>query len=242
MTHASLFIPCLVEQFMPEAGEAAARVLARAGVRVDCPRGQTCCGQPLYKSGHGDQARALALRFLRLFAQAEAVVAPSGSCVHMVRAVYPGLLADDPAAHAEALALGARTFELTEFLVRRLGVTDLGAHFAGTVAYHDSCQVGRALGVRAEPLALLRAVKGLTLAEVADADQCCGFGGPFAVQFETVSAALLGDKLDALAASGATALTAAEPSCLLHLRGGLQKRGLDLPVVHIAQILASEAP
>ncbi len=242
MTHVHLFIPCLVDQFMPEAGEAAARVLARAGARVDCPRGQTCCGQPLYKSGHGDQARALALRFLHLFADAEAVVAPSGSCVHMVRAVYPALLADDPGAHASALALGQRTFELTEFLVRRMGVTDLGARFAGRVAYHDSCQVGRALGVRAEPLALLRAVHGLTLAEVEDADQCCGFGGPFAVQFEDVSAALLDDKLAALLAAAPTALTAAEPSCLLHLRGGLQRRGLALPALHIAQILASEAP
>lgn len=242
MTHVHLFIPCLVDQFMPEAGEAAARVLARAGARVDCPRGQTCCGQPLFKSGHGDQARALALRFLHLFADAEAVVAPSGSCVHMVRAVYPALLADDPGAHASALALGQRTFELTEFLVRRMGVTDLGARFAGRVAYHDSCQVGRALGVRAEPLALLRAVDGLTLAEVEDADQCCGFGGPFAVQFEDVSAALLDDKLAALLAAAPTALTAAEPSCLLHLRGGLQRRGLALPALHIAQILASEAP
>lgn len=232
-----LFIPCLVEQFLPEVGEAAARLLARAGCAVECPSGQTCCGQPLYKAGRGAEARRLAHRFLDLFADAEAVVAPSGSCVHMVRSVYPRLLADDPAARQRAEALAARTFELTEYLVRERGMTDTGAAFSGTVAYHDSCQVGRALGVRAEPLALLSAVRGLTLAELPRADECCGFGGPFAVQYEDVSAALLDDKLDAVGACGADAVAVAEPSCLLHLRGGLERRGGTVRALHVAEIL-----
>ncbi len=223
---------------MPEVGEATALVLDRAGVGLTLPGGQTCCGQPLYKSGHAGEARALARRFLKLFADAERVVAPSGSCVHMVRHSYPELLADDPGARAEAEALGARTFELTEFLVRELGRTDLGAAFEGTVAYHDSCQVGRALGLRDEPRALLRAVRGLRLVEFEGDDRCCGFGGPFAVQFAGVSEAMLDDKLEALLATGAWTVTAAEPSCLLHIRGGLEKLGARMRAMHIAEILA----
>jgi len=241
MTPVHLFIPCLVEQFMPEAGLAAATVLDRAGATVHYPQGQTCCGQPLYKSGHEAAARDMALRFLHLFEDAERVVAPSGSCVHMVRDTYPQLLADDPAACAQAKALGARTFELTEFLVREFGVTNLGARFDGTVAYHDSCQVGRALGLHDEPRALLKAVDGLTLAEFEGQNECCGFGGPFSVQYPGISEALLDDKLDALLASGAVAVTAAEPSCLLHIRGGLQHRSADMRVLHIAEILAGGA-
>lgn len=238
MTRVHLFIPCLVEQCMPEVGEATARVLDRAGAHLVLPRGQTCCGQPLYKAGQTGEARTLALNFLRLFADAEAVVAPSGSCVHMVRDSYPELLADDPAALADAEALGARTFELSEFLHHRMGLTDLGASWEGTVAYHDSCQVGRALGLKEAPRALLGAVRGLRLVDFEGQDRCCGFGGPFAVQYPGVSEALLADKLADLAASGAEVVTAAEPSCLLHIRGGLEKRGSSMRVVHMAEILA----
>lgn len=241
MPTVDLFVPCLVEDFLPEVAEACVRVLSRLGVDVRVPGGQTCCGQPAYKSGRMAEARTVARRHMALFENSDCVVAPSGSCVHMMRARYFELFADEPAQRARARLLGARTYEFCEYLVKVLGVTDVGAAMAGRAVYHDSCQVGRALGLRDEPRALLDAVRGLTRLEVEHPNECCGFGGPFSVQHAGVSEAILEDKLEELLAVGADFVVTAEPSCLLNIRGGLEKAGAGLPVLHVAQVLERAA-
>lgn len=234
-----LFVPCLVENLAPEIAAATARVLTRAGAEVALPPGQTCCGQPLYKSGRHAEARDLAARFLDLFPGPDPVVAPAGSCVAMVRA-YPKLLANDPARAEAARDLAGRTYEFSQFLVDVLGVDDLGAQLDATAVYHDSCQVSRALGVREQPRALLAKVRGLTLAEPARPDSCCGFGGTFSVQFPEVSAALTADKAADLVATGAGMAVCAEPSCLLNLRAHLDKNHPGkVRCLHLAEVLDS---
>lgn len=235
-----LFIPCLVEHLTPEIGEATARVLSRAGFSPELPQGQTCCGQPLYKSGNHAEARELARRFIELFERAECVVAPSGSCVSMVRKGYAELFRDEPGWAWRARGVAEKTFELTEFLVKRLGRADLGARFSGRVAWHDSCQVGRALDNHDSGPALLAQVRGVQTAGLVRPDACCGFGGQFAFQHPEISEALLDEKIEDLTASGATHVATAEVSCLLNIRGRLQKIGSPLRALHIAEILAGE--
>ncbi len=232
----SLFIPCLVENFHPEIGEATARILAGAGVRPVLPAGQTCCGQPLYKAGQVGQARVLARRYLDVFADPHPVVAPSGSCVAMVR-TYPELFADEPVLQQRAEELAARTFELTEFLVDRLGRQDLGVSFQARAVYHDSCQVGRALGIRRQPAALLSRVRGLELLDLERPETCCGFGGTFSLQFPELSGAMTQDKTAAILASGADTLISPEVSCLMNIQGALDKQERSVRCLHIAQVL-----
>lgn len=233
----SLFIPCLVEQFHPQVGEATARVLARAGVELTYPKGQTCCGQPLYKSGHWKQARKVARHFLEVFDGGEAVVAPSGSCVSMVRNYYPEILRDDAKAHDRSVELGKRVYEFTEFLVKVLGVEDLGASWPCKAVYHDSCQVHRALGIHNEPRALLSHVQGLELLEMERPDLCCGFGGTFSFQFPSISEAMVVEKASYILATGADLLISAEISCLMNLGGYLEKQGHPVRALHIAEVL-----
>ncbi|BBD09360.1 (Fe-S)-binding protein [Desulfovibrio ferrophilus] len=239
MPTVNLFIPCLVDQFLPEVGQACANVLTRLGVDLHMPKGQTCCGQPVYKSGRLDEAREVARRHLTLFENADVVVAPSGSCVHMMRHSYAELFENDPGMRERARALGQRTFEFCEYLVDVLGVTDVDANYVARAAYHDSCQVGRSLGVKDQPRALLDAVGGLTRVELEFADECCGFGGPFSVQHAAVSEAILEDKIDDILSCQADIVVTAEPSCLLNIRGGLEKLKAKQPVLHIAQVLDS---
>lgn len=239
MPKISLFIPCLVQDCFPEIGLAAASVLTRAGVQVAVPEGQTCCGQFQYKRGLADQTARLALHFMEVFEGADAVVAPSGSCVKMVRN-YPGLFPPGSPERARAKAMAARTFEFCQYLVDELGVTDLGARFEARAAYHDSCQVGRGLGIHAQPRALLAAVQGLTMLPLADEDRCCGFGGAFSMEFPEVSEAVLEDKAKSVLASGAEVLVTAEPSCMMNLRGYFERAGHPVRVLHLAQILAGE--
>jgi L-lactate dehydrogenase complex protein LldE len=233
-----LFVPCLVEDFFPEIGEAAALVLARAGCEVVYPAGQTCCGQPLYKIGQREGAKTVARRWLDLFEAASYVVAPSGSCVSMVRR-YASLFEHEPELRRRARAMASRTYEFCEFLVQKLGRVDFGARFEGRVAYHDSCQVGRALGLVEQPRALLGAVNGLTLLELERPEACCGFGGAFSVDFPEISAAILEDKIADIEAVDPDCVTSAEVSCLMHIRGGLEKKDSRIRVLHIAQILAA---
>lgn len=235
-----LFIPCLVEQCLPETGEAMARVLARQGCRVELPSGQTCCGQPLYKTGDWTEARRAALYWLDVFEALDGhIVSPSASCVATVRKGYPRIFADDSAALARVATVSAHLFEFTEYLVDVLGVTDTGASLQASAVYHESCQTARALGLRRQPRALLDAVDGLALLPLHGQDECCGFGGTFSFDNPTVSDALLADKLDAVEASGAEAVITAEPSCLLNIRGGLEKRGSRVKTLHIAEVLDS---
>ncbi|HKF23031.1 MAG TPA: (Fe-S)-binding protein [Candidatus Angelobacter sp.] len=234
----ALFVPCFVDQLLPQVALDTATVLRRIGCDVNFPQDQTCCGQPAFNSGYWDEARPCAERFLRVFREAEYIVCPSGSCATMVRTFYPELLAAS-ALHGEVTALVARTYELSEFLVKVAGVTDVGATFPHSVTYHASCHGLRELGLRSEPLDLLRAVKGLKLVEMQHFDECCGFGGTFAAKFGSISEAMGVSKADNISAAGAEFVTAIDPSCLMHVEGILAKRGDRAKTIHLASILAS---
>jgi L-lactate dehydrogenase complex protein LldE len=237
----SLFVPCFVDQLLPEVAVDTVKVLRRVGCEVEFPGDQTCCGQPAFNTGYWNDARPCAERFLRVFKDADVVVCPSGSCTTMVRIFYPELLSSGPL-QAEAIALGRRTFELSEFLVKVAGVTDVGATFPHTVTYHASCHGLRELQLRDEPVQLLRQVKGLKLIEMARGDECCGFGGTFATKFASISVAMGTSKAESVAATGAEFVTAIDSSCLLHLQGILSKRHAPARTIHLATILAQNRP
>jgi L-lactate dehydrogenase complex protein LldE len=220
----ALLVTCLGDTLTPEVGKATVAVLERLGLDVDFPREQTCCGQLHLNAGYADEARALGERLERVFAGHELIVCPSASCTAHVREHVPGL--------------AGRVLELSELLVGRLGVEDVGATFDGAVAYHPSCHSLRLLRLGDAPLRLLRAVRGLELRELPDADECCGFGGTFAVKNAAVSSAMLDDKLAGIAATGADAVCACDSSCLLHIGGGLERRGMPVRALHLAEILA----
>jgi L-lactate dehydrogenase complex protein LldE len=223
----------------PQIGECTARLLERAGCDVSFPEAQTCCGQATFNDGFQDEARVLARRFLDVFGHAPAIVAPSGSCVAMVREWYPWLFRDHPALLERAHAVALRTWELSEYLVRVVGRTDLGARFPAAVAYHPSCHGLRGLGLRDEPLRLLAGVHDLRLVELPQAEECCGFGGLFAVKFAGLSGAMLASKLDSIEASGAEVVTATDASCLMQIAGGLARRASRIRAMHLAEILAA---
>jgi len=237
---ASIMITCLADMFFPEVGVAMVSVLRRLGVAVDFPLGQTCCGMPLYNSGYHAQATRVAARTVEVFERAEHVVVPSGSCAWMVRAEYPGLLAGDPALARKAAALAERTWELSQFITRVLGVSAVPSDFRGKVAYHDSCHLLRGLGESRAPRQLLGAVPGVDLVELPGAEECCGFGGSFSVRLPEVSAAILDKKLDNAERTGADCLVACDGGCLMQMGGGLSRRGSPVRALHLAQVLAGE--
>jgi L-lactate dehydrogenase complex protein LldE len=234
----SLFIPCFVDQLLPQVAVDTVKVLRRIGYEVDYPEAQTCCGQPAFNTGYWDDARPCAERFVQVFKHADVVVCPSGSCVTMVRKFYADLL--NSTLRGDALALASRTFELSEFLVKVAAVTQVGATFPHAVTYHASCHGLRELHLRDEPLQLLRQVNGLKLIEMARSEECCGFGGTFATKFADISAAMGISKAENVAATGAEFVTAVDPSCLLHLEGILGKRHAPVRAIHLASILAQE--
>jgi len=234
---ASLMITCLGDVFFPEVGVAMVRLLRGLGVDVDFPAGQTCCGMPLYNSGYHRDAALVAARTVDLFEKAEHVVVPSGSCAWMVKTEYPGLLKHDPARRAAAESLARRTRELSQFLVEVLGIARLDTRFEGKVTYHDSCHLLRGLGESAAPRALLRSVPGLELVELPGADQCCGFGGSFAVRFPGISGAMVGDTAAFIEATGADAMVATDAGCLMNIAGCLRRRGSRVRALHLAQVL-----
>jgi len=238
--HVSLFVPCFVDQLAPQVGLAAAKVLKRLGHEVEFRAEQTCCGQPSFNSGQWDVAREGALRTIQVFRGADVVVGPSGSCVAMIKKFYPELLQGTPhLAAAEDLA--ARTFEFSDFLVNRLGVTDVGAKFAKKVTYHDGCHALRELRLKEEPRKLLRAVKGLELIESEEGESCCGFGGLFSAKFPMISTAMVQVKGGALARTGADFVVSSDPSCLLQIGGWLSREGKPILPLHIAEVLAHDA-
>ena len=233
----SLFIPCFVDQLAPRVGLAVATVLERLGHTVEFRPAQTCCGQPAFNSGYWDEARTVARHALDVFAGAGAVVGPSGSCVAMLRVFYPQLFAGMPEETA-ALDLAGRTFEFSELLVKKLGVTDVGARFPHRVTYHDGCHGLRELRVRDEPRALLRAVRDLELVECDEAESCCGFGGLFSVKFPMVSTAMAEVKAGSLARTECDYIVSSDPSCQLQLDGWLSKNDKRPRTIHLAEVLA----
>lgn len=240
MTRVALFTTCLVDHLFPQVARSTIRVLRRAGLEVDVPRAQTCCGQLPFNDGFWEEARRIARYHLQVFADSEAVVAPSGSCVTMVRHFYPTLFADEPALQMQAHEVAARTYELTEFLVRRLGVSDVGATFRGRVTYLASCHGFRELHLRDEPLRLLQAVRALEYVPLDGMDECCGFGGAFSLKMAELSGAMLATKIDAIRRTGAEVVTGTDISCLMHVQGGLERQHVPVRAMHLAEILAGE--
>ncbi len=237
----SLFMPCFNDALFPGTGIAAVRILEKLGHEVVFPSEQTCCGQIHFNTGYEKEARRLLRRFLKVFDGSDAVVAPSASCVAMVREQYPGMVRDagDQGLEAATSDLAARTHELSEFLVGVLGVQDLGAVFPHRVAYHSTCHSMRGIDVGRAPLQLLEKVRGLQLVEFSDSEGCCGFGGTFSVKNPHTSMAMLEDKIRHIRGSGAEVLTAVDNSCLLHIAGGLHRVGNGIGVMHLAEILTS---
>lgn len=235
-----LFVTCLVDQFFPDVGFATVEILEKLGLTVEFPQGQTCCGQPAFNGGFWDDTRAMARYTIDLLTQSDApVVLPSGSCTEMIVHHYPVLLAGDPDYAAKAKDVAGRTYELTQFLVDVLGVTDLHAPAsgAGKVAYHASCHGLRGLGLKQQPHQLLDHVAGLEQQELPGAEECCGFGGLFAVKMGDISGAILNRKLDNIEVSGAETIVGGDVSCLMNIAGGLRRRGSRVQVKHLAEIL-----
>ena len=227
----ALFVTCIGDTLFPETAQATVRVLERLGHEVVFPKEQTCCGQMHLNSGYKDEAATLARRFVEIFAEYDVIVAPSSSCVGTVRDLYPQLVPD--------AGLGERVFELSELLVNKLGVEDVGASFPHRVTYHPTCHSLRVTQVGDAPLRLLRNVRGLELVELPAADECCGFGGTFSVKNADTSIAMLEDKCAAIVSTGASVCSAVDGSCLLHIGGGLERQGAGVRTLHLAEILAS---
>jgi L-lactate dehydrogenase complex protein LldE len=222
----SLFVTCFNDTLFPSVGRAVVSLLERLGCTVDVPLEQTCCGQMHFNTGYLDEGAGLAARFERVFADAEVVVSPSASCVGMVREHCPGV-AD-------------RVFELSEFLVDRLGTVDVGASFPHRVTMHPTCHSLRVLRVGDRPRRLLEAVQGIDLVELPEAEECCGFGGTFAVKNADTSMAMLSDKLRHVLDTRAEVCTAADTSCLMHIGGALRRQRAGMRTLHLAEILAAQ--
>ncbi|MEV4712650.1 (Fe-S)-binding protein [Micromonospora sp. NPDC049374] len=237
----ALFVTCLADTLFPEAAKATVRLLERLGHEVVFPPGQTCCGQMHVNTGYQAQAVPLVRRHVRVFDPYDVIVAPSGSCVGSVRHQHVTVArrAGDVRLASRAESVAARTFELSELLVDVLGVTDVGAFFPHRVTYHPTCHSLRMLRVGDRPVRLLRAVRGLDLVELPAAEQCCGFGGTFAVKNADTSTAMLADKMRHVVSTGAEVCAAGDASCLMHIGGGLSRTRTGVRTVHLAEILAS---
>ena len=234
---ASLFATCLVDQFKPEVAFAVVKVLRRLGVEVDVPKGQACCGQPAFNSGFHEEARSVARGALDAFEDSEAVVVPSGSCASMVRHHYASLFEGDPVQKARAQRLAEKTWEFSEYLVRKLGIEDVGASFQGSVTYHPSRHLLRDLKVAEEPPRLIRAVKGAEVRPLERSEECCGFGGTFSAKFPALAGEMGRDKVRALKATGADLAVACDSGCLMQMQSLLGQDEKPRPC-HLAELLA----
>ncbi|PKB79747.1 MAG: Fe-S oxidoreductase [SAR202 cluster bacterium Io17-Chloro-G9] len=241
VTGVSLFATCIVDQLFPQVGVSVVRVLRNLGVQVDFPLDQTCCGQPLYNTGFNSQAKQLGQRVLRSFKNNRYVVVPSGSCAAMMRHFYLDLFRDDPELLEQAQELASRVYEFSQFLVRVLGVEDVGAAFQGSATYHPSCHLLREMEVREEPQKLLGRVSGLELKDLPQAETCCGFGGAFSVKFPHISEGMLADKVANVVASGAETLVSCDMGCLMHIDGALRRQFPAIRSTHLAQVLDSQS-
>jgi L-lactate dehydrogenase complex protein LldE len=237
-----LFVTCLVDLMRPRIGFAALELLERAGCDVVVSPAQTCCGQPGYNSGDRASALSLARKVVDEFEHCDYVVAPSGSCAGMIRTHYPDLFRDMPSELPRALALCERTYELTDFLTRIAKLESVPGSFQGTVTYHDACSGLRELGVKTQPRALLARTRGITLVEMKQPEQCCGFGGAFSIKFGDISSHIAERKCADIASTGADAVVLGDLGCMLNIEGRLRRRGdTRTRVLHVAEVLAGES-
>jgi len=238
MKNVSLFIPCTVNLFLPHIGEATVTLLRRLGINPGYHEEQTCCGQPAINAGYQKEAQKAAKHFIKVFGDDEQVVSPSGSCVCTVKYHYPELFENEPEWRRRAEELAPRMFELSQYLVDVLKVEDVGASFAGKVAYHESCHILRGLGVSEQPKKLIKAVQGTQLVPLNAAESCCGFGGEFANDFPDISESMVKDKVENYLSSGADLLLLCEPGCLLNIGGFLSRNHPGKKAMHLASFLA----
>lgn len=233
----TLFIPCFVDLMFPNVGISMVKILERLGHQIDCPESIACCGQPGFNSGYWDEAREVAVKVLDALRDSEVVVIASGSCGAMLKVFYTELFAGTE--HAEAAKLlAAKCYEFSDFLVSKLGVTDLGARFPAKVTFHDGCHGLRELGIKRPARELLSKVRGLELVEMKDAEVCCGFGGTFAAKFPMISTAMGEVKCASAFETGADYIVSNDSSCLMHVQGLLSRQRSKVKTIHLAEILA----
>lgn len=236
MMKVSLFITCLSDAIYPRVGEAMVRLLAQYGVKLDFPPVQTCCGQPAFNSGYWEDARTSAKTIIEAFEDSDFVISPSGSCTGMIHH-YPKLFEHDKNMYLKAVNLQRKSYEFTQFLVNVLGVTDVGASFPHKVTYHPSCHGSRLLGVKEEPMILMQHVKGLEFVPLPYANDCCGFGGTFAIKMSDISGAMVTEKADHVKETEAEVLVGLDMACLMNIGGNLRYRNEPVRVMHLAELL-----
>ncbi len=233
-----IFIPCYIDQLFPETGFSMVKVLEKAGIDVNYNKNQTCCGQISFKEGYWDHAKSIGEKFIRDFMDSPAVVAPSASCVTMVRKYYDELFYNS-ALHNEYRLLKKNIFEISDFLVNKMNVKDLGSTFNHTVTFHDSCAAIREYGLKDEARILLNHVRGLKIIEMENRDVCCGFGGLFSVRNEPIATALVTDKINYALDTGAEYIVSTDASCLMFMQSYIDKNKLPLKTIHLVDVLAS---
>lgn len=233
-----IFIPCFVDQLYPETGMNMVKVLEKVGCGVNYNPNQTCCGQPAFNSGHWDEAREVAEKFIRDFPNDRLIISPSGSCTGFVKQHYDEFF-NNSGHHYECKQVQRNLTEITDFLVNKLKTTHIGSKFNGIVTVHDSCAAMRDYGLRNEPRELLKNIPGIEIREMKDSDVCCGFGGTFSVKFEPVSTAMAQQKIENAIATGAEYIVSTEASCLMHMDAYIRKHNLPIKTIHIVDILAS---
>jgi L-lactate dehydrogenase complex protein LldE len=233
-----LLVTCIIDTLYPETAEAVVRVLQRAGIKVNFPRGQTCCGQPAFNAGMRPEARKMAEHTIRIMEDYPGdIVIPSGSCAGMIRHGYAELFVDHPDWLRRAKALSDRTYEFTEFLVDVLSIKSFGTEHRGKLTYHSSCHLLRDMGIDEHPKRLLENVQGAELVLLPESEECCGFGGLFSIEHPEISKAMLDRKIENFIASGASIMVACDAGCLAHISGGIHRRKLPLHTLHIAEVL-----
>jgi L-lactate dehydrogenase complex protein LldE len=233
-----IFIPCFIDQVYPETANNMVKVLEKVGCDVHYNVEQTCCGQPAFNGGFWDDCKEVGQKFIKDFSNDRYIVSPSASCVGMVRNYY-GELFHNSALHNEFKQVQKNIYELSDFLVNVMHVTDLGAKLEGVATYHDSCAALRELKIKSEPRILLSKVKGLELREMKDTETCCGFGGTFSVKYEAIAVSMADNKVENALATESEYLISTDQSCLMHLEGFIKKQGKPLKVMHLADVLAS---
>ncbi|MGI6227024.1 MAG: (Fe-S)-binding protein [Peptococcales bacterium] len=238
---ASIFITCICDNFYPEVVKSMERILKKQGVTLDCPMEQTCCGQPAFNTGYWEDAKAVGKTLLDAFKDSKYVIAPSGSCVMMIKEYYPLLFKNDQKYQPLVNELSKKTYEFTQFLVDVLKVKDLNRYFPHRVTYHPSCHGTRFLGVKESVHTLLKHVKDMDYVELPHGEMCCGFGGTFSIKMPQISQAMVDEKIDHIIETQADFVTGIDMGCLMNIQGRLEKRNIKTRAIHIAQLLDEEA-